>query len=177
MKFRGSRDEWRRFFVRRVSAMDAMHRLVRRVTGHGRRFGCFGCRLRRSFTASHAACEPFSGASELWGPVWGNRQSMNLRYAYGFRMVNASTLNFCVLVNFVGSWSSVKEVSGRVFSSIWGAGAPWERPSTDYLKLKLKRDQFKYPSISRTLVSCLDTQSLSSLIYTQHDAHKLTARA
>ena len=47
-----------------------------------------------------------------------------------------------------GSWSSVKEVSGRVFFSIWGAGAPWERPSTDYLKLKLKRDQFKYPSIS-----------------------------
>ena len=32
MKFRGSGDEWRRFFVRRVSAMDAMHRLVRRVT-------------------------------------------------------------------------------------------------------------------------------------------------
>ena len=28
----------------------------------------------------------------------------------------------------------VKEVSGRVFSSIWGAGAPWERPPTDYLK-------------------------------------------
>ena len=29
----------------------------------------------------------------------------------------------------------VKEVSGRVFSSIWGAGAPWERPPTDYLKV------------------------------------------
>ena len=28
----------------------------------------------------------------------------------------------------------VKEVSGRVFFSIWGAGAPWERPPTDYLK-------------------------------------------
>ena len=27
----------------------------------------------------------------------------------------------------------VKEVSGRVFFSIWGAGAPWERPPTDYL--------------------------------------------
>ena len=27
----------------------------------------------------------------------------------------------------------VKEVSGRVSSSIWGAGAPWERPPTDYL--------------------------------------------
>jgi hypothetical protein len=25
-------------------------------------------------------------------------------------------------------------VSGRVFFSIWGAGAPWERPPTDYLK-------------------------------------------
>ena len=29
----------------------------------------------------------------------------------------------------------VKEVSGRVFFSIWGAGAPWERPPTDYLKV------------------------------------------
>ena len=28
----------------------------------------------------------------------------------------------------------VKEVSGRVSFSIWGAGAPWERPPTDYLK-------------------------------------------
>ena len=27
----------------------------------------------------------------------------------------------------------VKEVSGRVSFSIWGAGAPWERPPTDYL--------------------------------------------
>ena len=26
----------------------------------------------------------------------------------------------------------VKEVSGRVSFSIWGAGAPWERPPTDY---------------------------------------------
>jgi hypothetical protein len=31
----------------------------------------------------------------------------------------------------------VKEVSGRVFSSIWGAGAPWERPPTDYLNVYL----------------------------------------
>lgn len=29
----------------------------------------------------------------------------------------------------------VKEVSGRVSFSIWGAGAPWERPPTDYLKV------------------------------------------
>ena len=35
--------------------------------GHGWRFGCFGCRLRRSFTASHAACEQVSGASESRG--------------------------------------------------------------------------------------------------------------
>jgi hypothetical protein len=32
VKFRGSGDEGWRSFVRRVSAMDAMHRLVRRVT-------------------------------------------------------------------------------------------------------------------------------------------------
>lgn len=29
----------------------------------------------------------------------------------------------------------VKEVSGRVSFSIWGAGAPWERPPTDYLNM------------------------------------------
>ena len=29
----------------------------------------------------------------------------------------------------------VKEVSGRVSFSIWGAGAPWERPPTDYLNI------------------------------------------
>ena len=34
----------------------------------------------------------------------------------------------------------VKEVSGRVSFSIWGAGAPWERPPTDYMYLKSRND-------------------------------------
>ena len=33
----------------------------------------------------------------------------------------------------------VKEVSGRVSFSIWGAGAPWERPPTDYLNVYLRQ--------------------------------------
>jgi len=51
----------------------------------------------------------------------------------------------------------VKEVSGRVSFSIWGAGAPWERPPTDYLKSSLTdtlptgcpRDKFPWSVDSR----------------------------
>ena len=45
----------------------------------------------------------------------------------------------------------VKEVSGRVFFSIWGAGAPWERPPTDYLKAA-PRSPSKSPTATVTLL-------------------------
>ncbi len=54
----------------------------------------------------------------------------------------------------------VKEVSGRVSFSIWGAGAPWERPPTDYLKLILRRS---LPTPSHTVVGARRARSESRL--------------
>ena len=41
----------------------------------------------------------------------------------------------------------VKEVSGRVSFSIWGAGAPWERPPTDYLKVVVSHTHEIHPKL------------------------------
>ena len=50
----------------------------------------------------------------------------------------------------------VKEVSGRVSFSIWGAGAPWERPPTDYLNTSPERQNSQGLSVSRGVTDVTD---------------------